>query len=181
MKAAHVAAERQYAKDAKALERPAFQRLSSTSRRLLGEAESQARARDDDHVGTEHLVLAIYAFEQTAARRSLVSVGVTPELFALQLHDEPGPSPPGTIPLTPRSRMIVCLAGVEADRTRSELIEPEHILLGVVRESQRWEATGMAGPHQLRRAAEAAGATLAALEQKLIQEMGCDYDLGLHA
>ena len=177
MNTAHnLAAKRQYEKDAKALERPAFQRLSSTSRRLLAAAESQARARDDDHVGTEHIVLAIYAYEQTAARRTLELLGVTREVFGLQLCDEPGPSPSGTIPLTPRARMIVGLASVEANRTRSPLVESEHILLGVIRESQRWEATGIDGPHHLRAAADAAGTTLSALEQKLIDEMGCDYD-----
>ncbi len=170
------AAERQYGKDAKELERPAFRRLSSISRRLLAEAESQARARDNDHVGTEHIVLAIYTFQQTPTRRALVSLGVTRELFGLQLHDEPGPSPTGTIPLTPRARMIVCLASVEATRTRSELVEPEHILLGVIHESERWEATGINGPHHLRAAANAAGTTLSALEQTLKRERGWNND-----
>ncbi len=59
---------------------------------------------------------------------------------------------------------------------RSALVEPEHILLGVIRESQRWEATGINGPHHLRVAADAAGTTFSALEQKLIDEMGCEYD-----
>jgi ATP-dependent Clp protease ATP-binding subunit ClpA len=172
----NAAAERQYAKDAKALDRPAFKRLSTISRRLLTEAEAQARARHDDHVGTEHLVLAIYAFEQTAARRALTSLGVTRQIFGLQLHEEPGPSPSETIPLTPRARMIVCLASVEADRRHSELVEPEHILLGVIRESERWEATGIDGPHHLRAAANAARTTLSALEQKLIDQTGCDND-----
>jgi ATP-dependent Clp protease ATP-binding subunit ClpA len=177
MNAAHnLAAERQYAKDARALERPAFQRLSSTSRRFLEEAEAQARLRDDDHVGTEHLVLAIYATEPGTARRALESLGITPVVFGLQLHDEPGPSPSGAIPLTPRARMIVSLASVEANRTGSDLIESEHVLLGVVRESQRWEATGMSGPHHLRAAAEAVGTTLSALAEHLVQQMGCDYD-----
>jgi ATP-dependent Clp protease ATP-binding subunit ClpA len=168
------AAERQYARDAKALERRAFRRLSATSRRLLAEAESQARARDDDHVGTEHLVLAIDAFEQTAARRAMASLGITREIFELQLHEEPGPSPPGKIPLTPRARMIVCLASVEAGRRASDLVEPEHILLGVIRESERWEATGVEGPHHLRVAADVAGTSVVALEQRLIREMGSE-------
>ena len=177
MNAAHNrSAERQYAKDAKALDRLAFRLLSPTSRRLLAEAEIQARRRDDDHVGTEHIVLAIYAFDQTAARHALESLGVTREIFGLQLHDEPGPSPMGTIPLTPRARMIVCLASVEAERTRSDLVEPEHVLLGVIRESQRWAATGMAGPHHLRLAAETAGTTVAALERRIIQDTGYDND-----
>jgi hypothetical protein len=72
--------------------------------------------------------------------------------------------------------MIVCLASVEADRRHSELVEPEHILLGVIRESERWEATGIDGPHHLRAAANAARTTLSALEQKLIDQTGCDND-----
>jgi ATP-dependent Clp protease ATP-binding subunit ClpA len=166
-----LAAESQYAKDAKALERPSFQRLSPCSRRLLDEAESQARGLDDNHVGTEHIVLAIYGLCHGVATHALNSLGVTRELFAAQLHKEPGPSPAGRIPLTPRARMIVALAGAEASRTSSESIEPEHILLGVIRESQRWEATGIRGPYHLRAAAKAAGITLSALEQKLIHEI----------
>jgi ATP-dependent Clp protease ATP-binding subunit ClpC len=127
-------------------------------------------------VGTEHLVLAIYATEVSTARRALESLGITREVFGLQLHDEPGPSPGGAIPLTPRARMIVSLASIEANRTGSDLIESEHVLLGVVRESQRWEATGMSGPHHLRAAAEAVGTTLSALEEHLIHQTGCDYD-----
>lgn len=48
----HPEAERQYARDAKALEPVAFRRLSPRSHRLLEQAEFQARARDDNHVGT---------------------------------------------------------------------------------------------------------------------------------
>ncbi len=172
----NVIAKRKYAKDAKVLERPALSRLSSVSRHLLEEAQSQARALDDNHVGTEHIMLAIYTLGGRAATKALESVGVTHELFAAQLFEEPGSSPSGSIPLTPRSRMIVALAGAEATRMGSEPVEPEHILLGVIRESQRWEAAGISGPHHLREAAEAAGTTLTAIEQKLIYRMDSDYD-----
>ena len=111
----NAAAERQYAKDAKILERPSFQRLSSSSRCLLDGAESKARGLDDNHVGTEHIVLAFFGLGHGVATHALESLGVTRELFAAQLHEEPGPSPSGTIPLTPRARMIV------ADPTTSPL------------------------------------------------------------
>ena len=169
-------AKREYARDAKALERPVSRRLSSVSRRLLEEAQSQARTLNDNHVGTEHIVLAIYALGTRAATKALESFGVTRELFAAQLHEEPGSSPRGKIPLTPRARMIVALVGAEAKRMGSEPVEPEHILLGVIRESQRWKANGISGPHHLSAAAKAAGTTLAAIEQKLIHGMGSDYD-----
>jgi len=172
----HVLARREYARDARVLEGPVLHRLSSVSRRLLEEAESQARTLDDNHVGTEHIVLAIYGLGNRVSTRALESLGVTRELFAAQLCEEQGSSPSGSIPLTPRSRMIVGLAGAEESRMGSEPIEPEHILLGIIRESQRWEAAGIRGPHHLRAAAAAAGTTLTAIEQKLIHGMGSDDD-----
>jgi len=171
-----VIARRKYASDAKAMERAALRRLSSVSRRLLEEAESQARSVDDNHVGTEHIMLAIYALGPRAATKALESLGITRELFAAQLYEEPGSSPSGSIPLTPRSHMIIALAGVEATRMGSEPVDPEHILLGIIRESERWEAAGIGGPHHLRDAAEAAGTTLAAIEQRLIDGRGSDHN-----
>jgi hypothetical protein len=44
------------------------------------------------------------------------------------------------------------------------------VLLGVIRESEKWQATGHPGPHHLR-AAHAAGATIADVERNLIREM----------
>lgn len=164
-------AERRYAREAKALEHSSFRRLSPSSHRLLDDADSQARGLDDNHVGTEHIVLAIYGIGHGVAIHALQALGVTRELFVAQLHEEPGPSPGGRIPLTPRARMIVALAGAEASSMGSESVEPEHILLGVIRESQRWEATGLGGPHHLRAAAEVAGISLTTLEQKLMQEI----------
>ena len=66
-----------------------------------------------------------------------------------------------------RARMIIGLAGLEAARAASGEVQPEHLLLGVIRESEKWQATGKVGPHHLRAAAEAVGVTLADLESNL--------------
>jgi len=65
--------------------------------------------------------------------------------------------------------MIIGLAGSEATRFTSALIAPERVLLGVIRESLKWEATGKAGPHHLRDAAHAVGTNLADIEGCVIQ------------
>jgi len=160
-------AEREYVREAEALLRGAPPKLSALSARLLEHAQAEARARDDNHVGTEHLVLGLYALGDTAARRTLEALGVSRQVFADRLGCEEGPSPRGEIPLTPRARMILGLAGVEAARTASGEVQPEHILLGVIRESEKWQATGRAGPHHLRSAAQAAGVTLADIDRDL--------------
>jgi ATP-dependent Clp protease ATP-binding subunit ClpC len=141
--------------------------LSALTASVLERAEAEARARDDNHVGTEHLVLGLYALGDTTARRVLESLGISRQVFADQLECEEGPCPSGVIPLTPRAQMIIGLAGVEAAGAASGEVHPEHLLLGVIRESEKWQAAGQAGPHHLRAAAEAVGVTLADIERNL--------------
>jgi ATP-dependent Clp protease ATP-binding subunit ClpC len=150
-----------------ALRRGAAPKLSVFTASLLKQAEVEARARDNNHVGTEHLVLALYALAETPAVRALKSLGISRQVIAGQLEYEEGPSPRGAIPLTPRARMIMSLAGVEAARTASGEVQPEHLLLGVLRESEKWQETGMAGPHHLRAAAQSVGVTLCDIERAL--------------
>jgi ATP-dependent Clp protease ATP-binding subunit ClpA len=160
------ATEREYIRETEALLRGAPPKLSALTTSLLEQAEAEARARDDNN-GTEHLVLGVYALSETTARRALEALGISRKVFADQLECEAGPSPSGEIPLTPRARMIIGLAGVEAARTASGEVQPEHLLLGVIRESEKWQATGKAGPHHLRAAAQAVGVTLADIEGNL--------------
>jgi ATP-dependent Clp protease ATP-binding subunit ClpA len=161
------AAEREYVREAEALLRGGPPKFSALTASLLDQAEAEARARDDNHVGTEHLVLGLYALGETTARRALEALGINRQVFADRLECEAGPSPRGTIPLTPRARMIVGLAGAEARAAASEEVQIEHFLLGVIRESQKWQATGKSGPHHLRAAAQAVGVTLADIERQL--------------
>jgi ATP-dependent Clp protease ATP-binding subunit ClpA len=161
------AAEREYVREAEAFLLGAPPKLSALTACLLEHAEAEARARDDNHIGTEHLVLGLYALGDTAARRALEAAGISRQVFAARLECEEGPSPSGEIPLTPRARMILGLAGVQAARTGLGGVQPEHILLGVIRESEQWQATGRAGPHHLRAAAQAVGVTLADIERGL--------------
>jgi ATP-dependent Clp protease ATP-binding subunit ClpA len=161
------ATERKYLREAEALLRGGPPRLSALTACLLEHAQAEARARDDNHVGTEHLVLGLYALGETTARRALESLGISRQIFADQLECEAGPSPSGEIPLTPRARMILGLAGVEAAGTASGEVQPEHLLVGLIRESEKWQATGQAGPHHLRAAAQAVGVTLADIERNL--------------
>jgi ATP-dependent Clp protease ATP-binding subunit ClpA len=165
------AAEREYIRVAEALLRRGPPKLSALTITLLERAQAEAQARDDNHVGTEHLVLGLYALGETTARRALESFGISRQVFADQLECEAGPSPSGAIPLTPRARMIIGLAGVEATGAASGEVQPEHLLLGIIRESEKWQATGRAGPHHLRTAAQSIGVTLADIERSLKRDI----------
>jgi ATP-dependent Clp protease ATP-binding subunit ClpC len=81
----------------------AMDQLTPASKRCLDAAQAQSRRLDDNHVGTEHIVLGVLATDREIAE-ALARVGVTGELFRAQPFDEPGPSPKETIPLTSRAR-----------------------------------------------------------------------------
>jgi ATP-dependent Clp protease ATP-binding subunit ClpA len=161
-------AARAYGAEADRLAEAAARRLSPAARELLENAQSESRALDDDHVGTEHVVLGLFALGAGAAYAALASLGISRQLFLDQLDFEAGPSPEGRIPLTPRARRILGLAGLVATERGAALVEPEDILLGVVRESEIWARTGEVGPHHLRSAAEAAGTSLSAIVQRVV-------------
>jgi hypothetical protein len=111
--------------------------LSAESQRVLELSQREARSMDANHVGTEHIVLGIFAAGGTAAN-CLTGLGITRSIFVSQLSEESGSSPPGTIPLTPRARMSVGLAAIEAGRGGNR-IEPRDLVAGVAAESRLWE------------------------------------------
>jgi ATP-dependent Clp protease ATP-binding subunit ClpA len=143
----------------------AAQRLGVDAREALSAAQAEARAADDDHVGTEHVVLGILARPECLGARALLRLGVTRDVFVAQRHEEAGPSPAGPIPHTPRANRIVALAGGIAEGRGGDVVTSLHLLLGVVAESEEWQESGRGGPHHLREAAQAAGSSLGEVRQ----------------
>lgn len=158
-----------YVQEARILCQLAFPLLSVRSTELSERAQAKACILDDNPVGTEHLVLGFYSLGGTTLLRVLRDLGINRDIFIDQLELEVGPSPTGSIPLTPRALMIIGLSAGEAVRTGSHEIEPAHLLLGVIRESEKLDATGMAGPHHLRLSAQAVGKTLGDIECRLLE------------
>jgi ATP-dependent Clp protease ATP-binding subunit ClpA len=143
----------------------ASRRLSTDARDALACAETEARAADDNHVGTEHVVLGILARPQCPGAKVLIQLGITRAVFVAQRHEEEGSSPAGRIPHTPRANRIVALAGEIAEAEGDDAVTTLHLLLGVVAESEEWQASGRGGPHHLREAAQAVGSSLEAVRE----------------
>jgi Clp amino terminal domain, pathogenicity island component len=78
-------------------------------------AQAAAKSLDDNHVGIEHITLALFRFGPNAARTALEQTGITKDHFLAVLDQEPGPSPMGPSP-TPRALIIAGLAVSESDR-----------------------------------------------------------------
>lgn len=160
-----------YVQEAIRLMRASREHFSDAGRAVILAAQEEARALDDNHCGTEHVVLAQWARAPNGAVDALEAVGVTREVFCSQLAKEAGPSQQGAIPYTPRAMMIGGLALLEARRLGISLVSPELVLLGTLREAERWATEKAAGPQHLRSALTAAGSSPDELETAILRRL----------
>jgi ATP-dependent Clp protease ATP-binding subunit ClpA len=113
-----------------------FERLTDEAQRVLVSAAEEARAFGHRHIGTEHLAIGLVTADGVAAR-VLRELGIEPE----RLQDDvllivgPGERPPRKHQrLTPRSRKVLEVALREAFALGRNVVDTEHLLLGLVRD-----------------------------------------------
>lgn len=138
-----------------------LERLSKDARIVLVLAEGEARSLRHDHVGTLHLLLALLGSQNTAAGQILAAAGlrlaatrgVVHGLVAAmpseRAHDSPytpkkhrerrGRRPqhddtPGPIPFNAGAKKALEKSMWEAIMLKHDVIVPEHVLLGLLRE-----------------------------------------------
>jgi ATP-dependent Clp protease ATP-binding subunit ClpC len=117
-----------------------FERFSSASRRIVVEAEAEAKALGHKHIGTEHLVLGLLGPAGDGSRASdlLTGCGIDPDEMRLAVRAVvgPGASAPilGSVPFTARAKKVLEISLRETLAGGSDAIEPEHLLLGILRE-----------------------------------------------
>jgi ATP-dependent Clp protease ATP-binding subunit ClpC len=114
-----------------------FERFSDRARRVVVQAQDEARALDHDYIGTEHLLLGLVHSEGLGTK-ALESLGISQETVRQRVEETVGhgqQAPPGHIPFTPRAKKTLSLALEEAVALGHDYIGTEHILLGLIRES----------------------------------------------
>ncbi len=110
------------------------------ARDAMSLAANEAQARDDDYIGTEHMLLGLLAAEHGLAARVLTSLGAN----SGRLRDSvdaivgkgPGPAGPGPRRLVPRAKKVLELARREAKSLRTTHVRSEHLLLALAREGE---------------------------------------------
>ena len=113
-----------------------FERFSDDAREVVEGAREEARELRHDFLGTEHLLLGLLRGSGVAAA-ALGRAGVTAQAVRDEVQSLIGPSAGGgrgAPHFTPRTKKVLELSLREAMRAKSRRIEPEHILLGVLRE-----------------------------------------------
>jgi hypothetical protein len=114
-----------------------WQRFTSTARRAILLAHSEAARSHAQLIGTEHLLLGLLRLGEGAASETLVRVGVDVEGLAADLQDQLGPGvyldPSPEVSFTPHAQQVLSYSYNEAQQMNDSHVGTEHILLGLLR------------------------------------------------
>jgi ATP-dependent Clp protease ATP-binding subunit ClpC len=114
-----------------------WQRFTSTARRAILLAHSEAARSRAQLIGTEHLLLGLLRLAEGAALESLTRAGIDVESLAADLQSQLAPGvytePSPEVSFTPDAQQVLSLAYNEARQMNDSHVGTEHILLGLLR------------------------------------------------
>lgn len=117
-----------------------WQRFTERARKAVFAAQDEASERNGNFVGTEHLLLGMLRETDTMAVKMLVRMGVDPsrlrEMLAAQVPQGEGRHD-GEKELTPACKQVIEHAYTEARGLDNNFIGTEHLLLGLLHESEK--------------------------------------------
>ncbi|NLW12700.1 MAG: ATP-dependent Clp protease ATP-binding subunit [Clostridiaceae bacterium] len=124
-------------------------RFSDRTGAVMAVAWQTAKAFQTNYIGTEHLMSGILAEESGAAYEALKQAGLRPEHVQTAMVQLTGQQARDVGELeeqlqadkimsmfTPRTRRVVELAAFEAQSRKQSVLEPEHLVLGIIREGE---------------------------------------------
>jgi ATP-dependent Clp protease ATP-binding subunit ClpC len=115
------------------------QTLSDNVRKVLDQAQAEARALNQEFVGTEHLLLALLNTKGTQATRLLRQQHVDAEtlrsqLLAVMSYSDNAPVVTGALPLSPKAQRAVNAALVMSRSLRETKLSTRVLLLALMDE-----------------------------------------------
>ena len=116
-----------------------FERFTERARQVIVLAQEEAKDLRHNHIGTEHLLLGLLREGDGVAARVLSALDIGLEDVRgeiMRIVGEGESESQGQIPFTPRAKKVLELALREALSLGHNYIGTEHILLGLVRESE---------------------------------------------
>ena len=117
-----------------------FDTFSDRAREAVYQAGTYARQYNNNFIGAEHLLLALLDHKGKVLEKVLAALNISDEAVSrdLQRFIQPGRQQPGGDEdnLTPGVKMILRLAFEEANEMGHQYVGPEHLFLGILRESE---------------------------------------------
>ncbi len=115
-----------------------MKKFTKSAENALNNAIDFAMEMGHGYVGSEHILYGISYEEESVASKLLIQKGIGCEEIKKIITDAYGSNAPTELSesdLTPRSKKIISLAQAFATRLGSELVGTEHLLLGILSES----------------------------------------------
>lgn len=116
-----------------------YERFTERARRVMQFANQEAQRLNHEYIGTEHILLGLLRQEDGPAIDLLRKMDVDPRKirFEIERMVQPGPGmvTMGRLPQTPRAKKVLELSIDEARNLGFKQVDAEHILLGLLRET----------------------------------------------
>jgi ATP-dependent Clp protease ATP-binding subunit ClpC len=112
-----------------------FERFTDRARRVVVQAQEEARTLMHDRVGPEHLLLGLLDAGGVAGKM-LDALGIDPGTVRQRVEEITGrghQAPSGRIPFTQQAKDLLALSLSEAKQLGHNYIGTEHILLALIR------------------------------------------------
>ncbi len=116
-----------------------FDKLTKRAKKVLSLAQEEAQRFQHNYIGTEHILLGLVREGEGVAAKVLTNLGVELNKARSAVEFIIGRGDRivlGEIGLTPRSKKVIELAIDESHRLNHHYVGTEHLLLGLVRESE---------------------------------------------
>lgn len=117
-----------------------FEKFTERGRKIIIYAKEEAERRNNDYLGTEHLLLAVLREGDSIPTIILKKMGLSIDEIRFEVEKN---LPPGSnlltfgdVPFTPRAKKVLELSIEEARLLGHNYIGSEHLLLGLIREDE---------------------------------------------
>jgi ATP-dependent Clp protease ATP-binding subunit ClpC len=117
-----------------------FDRFTDRARKVMGLARQEAQRFNHDYIGTEHILLGLIQEGSGVAANVLKNMDIDLKKIRAEIEKmvKTGPTmvTMGQLPFTPRAKKVLELALEEASNLNHNYLGTEHLLLGLLRESE---------------------------------------------
>lgn len=115
-----------------------FGRLTERAQKVLAYAQEEAINLKHSNIGTEHLLLGLVKENEGIAAKVLASFNITEDKVKEEVFNliNEGSESSSSIHYTPRAKKVIELSMDEARKLHHNFVGTEHLLLGLIRESE---------------------------------------------
>src|SRR5438093_149948 len=119
-----------------------FERFTDRARKVMALANREAKRFNHEYIGTEHILLGLVREGKGVAAEVLKNLGIDRRKARLEVRKivQHGPGGEnvvmGRLPHTPRTKKVIEYAIDEARQFNHNYIGTEHLLLGLLRETE---------------------------------------------